>query len=421
MGINNNNNYYSNSCNSECNDKVIDIKEISLFEKTPDGENNDETEENDIHSEGLYSYSNDDNPDYRPSYPSHREFGNKECISMKLKNTNAMMTVNKQAILNSYHAFDINDLAKWSYILSKDQSACLLLQSKLDEHSEMAEMFYINLKDKIIDLMYGGFSNYFCQKLIDKLSLKKVEEIIIRIINSNSFPILGLDPHGTRVIQKIIEKIKKTNKLLGVITTALLQHINEFIIDSNANHIIIKYASIIKYPKNQVIYDYLMTNILQVSHDKNACCALQKCIEVSNDKQKEELFEVIGYNSNIMISDDFGNYALQFIIPQCSEVILNQIVDSFIDYADSFALNKYSSNVIEKCIECGNKDVKLAIISKFMNEQSIMNLLFNKYGNYGKNDLLFYSYSFANHPFKCPRSYFWYYLIIYRKILQETE
>lgn len=421
MGINNNYNYYSNSCNSECNDKVIDIKEISLFEKKPDGENDDETEENDIHSEGQYSYSNDDNPDYRPSYPPQREFGNKECISMKLKNTNAMIAVNKQAILNSYHTFDINDLAKWSYILSKDQSACLLLQSKLDEHSEMAEMFYINLKDKIIDLMYGGFSNYFCQKLIDKLSLKKVEEIIIRIINSNSFPILGLDPHGTRVIQKIIEKIKKTNKLLGVITTALLQHINEFIIDSNANHIIIKYASIIKYPKNQVIYDYLMTNILQVSHDKNACCALQKCIEVSNDKQKEELFEVIGHNSNIMISDDFGNYALQFIIPQCSEVILNQIVDSFIDHADSFALNKYSSNVIEKCIECGNKDLKLAIINKFMNEQSIMNLLFNKYGNYGKNDLLFYSYSIANHPFKCPRFYFWYYLIIYRKILQETE
>ena len=46
------------------------------------------------------------------------------------------------------------------------------------------------------------------QKLIDNLSKKHIEEIINAIIASHSFTILGLDPHGTRVIQKLIDKIK---------------------------------------------------------------------------------------------------------------------------------------------------------------------------------------------------------------------
>lgn len=381
----NNNNDYDNSFNSECNDKVIDIKEIPPFEDDQYVNQEDETkEEQDIDNEEEYDQSdiNDENSVFSPH--QSQEAINKENVVMS-QLRNSMLTVNKQAILNNYNTFDNSELAKWSYILSKDQKACLLLQSKLDDHSEMADMLYNNLKDRIIDLMYGGFSNYFIQKLIDKLAIKQIEEIIIQIINSNSFSILGLDPHGTRVIQKIIERIKNTTKLLCIITRALLHHINQFIIDSNANHIIIKYASIVKYPKNQVIYDYLMVNILQVSHDKNSCCALQKCIEVANDQQKEDLFAVIGQNANIMISDNFGNYALQFIIPLSSKDILNQIVNSFLDNVDAFALNKYASNVIEKCIEYSQNEIKLLIIQKFINEQSIMNLLFNKYGNYGKN------------------------------------
>ena len=38
-----------------------------------------------------------------------------------------------------------------------------------------------------IDLMYGGFSNYFVQKLIDNLPRKIIEDILKSVISSDSF------------------------------------------------------------------------------------------------------------------------------------------------------------------------------------------------------------------------------------------
>ena len=64
----------------------------------------------------------------------------------------------------------------------KDQNCCMYLQDKVSSNKKLSKSLYIALRAKIVDLMYGGFSNYFVQKLIDNLSKKHIEEIINAII-----------------------------------------------------------------------------------------------------------------------------------------------------------------------------------------------------------------------------------------------
>lgn len=288
----------------------------------------------------------------------------------------------KQYVISNFPSFSEDELIKYSLILVKNQKACMFLQEKVNNNKLFAKNLYISIKDKIVDLMYGGFSNYFVQKLIENLPLKYIEEILNQIISSESFTILGLDPHGTRVLQKILESIVQSQQTLSIFTDILMKNIQKFIFNPNANHIIIKYASCVPYPNNQIIFDYLAKNIIPLSHKKNSCCAFQKCIEVANAEQKEKLFDLIGKNAKYLIVDDFGNYVLQFIIPHCSSSVMEMIVDSFIDNINELSIQKSSSNVIEKCIIHTVPEIKEKIIKNVTNQESIDNLIVDKYGNY---------------------------------------
>ena len=288
----------------------------------------------------------------------------------------------KQYVISNFPSFSEDELIKYSLILVKNQKACMFLQEKVNNNKLFAKNLYISIKDKIVDLMYGGFSNYFVQKLIENLPLKYIEEILNQIISSESFTILGLDPHGTRVLQKILESIVQSQQTLSIFTDILMKNIQKFIFNPNANHIIIKYASCVPYPNNQIIFDYLAKNIIPLSHKKNSCCAFQKCIEVANTEQKEKLFDLIGKNAKYLIVDDFGNYVLQFIIPHCSSSVMEMIVDSFIDNINELSIQKSSSNVIEKCIIHTVPEIKEKIIKNVTNQESIDNLIVDKYGNY---------------------------------------
>ena len=288
----------------------------------------------------------------------------------------------KQYVISNFPSFSEDELIKYSLLLVKNQKACMFLQEKVNNNKLFAKNLYISIKDKIVDLMYGGFSNYFVQKLIENLPLKYIEEILNQIISSESFTILGLDPHGTRVLQKILESIVQSQQTLSIFTDILMKNIQKFIFNPNANHIIIKYASCVSYPNNQIIFDYLAKNIIPLSHKKNSCCAFQKCIEVANAEQKEKLFDLIGKNAKYLIVDDFGNYVLQFIIPHCSSSVMEMIVDSFIDNINELSIQKSSSNVIEKCIIHTVPEIKEKIIKTVTNQESIDNIIVDKYGKY---------------------------------------
>jgi len=99
---------------------------------------------------------------------------------------------------------------------------------------------------------------------------------------------LGLSPHGTRVIQKIIDRLTDM-KILATFNNIFHSHVINFSKDVNGNHIIIKFISTIKYPNNNYVYDILLNSILEVATDKHGCCVLQKCIEYAYDIQKVKI------------------------------------------------------------------------------------------------------------------------------------
>lgn len=112
---------------------------------------------------------------------------------------------------------------------------------------------------------------------------EKVLEVI-KIIG-DEFCKLGLSPHGTRVIQKLIENLRN-EEIMTLFNTYLEEHLIELSKDANGNHIIQKYLYTIKYPENQFVYDILTANLYEIATDKHGCCVLQKSLDAADAEQR---------------------------------------------------------------------------------------------------------------------------------------
>jgi cell wall assembly regulator SMI1 len=95
----------------------------------------------------------------------------------------------------------------------------------------------------------------------------------------------GFDQYGTRVVQKLIEKLALDSNS-DLFLRYLLPNMIALFKDINGNHIIIKYTATMNSFFKQPIYDMLNKNLVEISTDKHGCCAIQKCIDNAEEKER---------------------------------------------------------------------------------------------------------------------------------------
>jgi hypothetical protein len=73
---------------------------------------------------------------------------------------------------------------------------------------------------------------------------------------------------------------------------------------------------------------------------------------------------------------------VQYCINLCDYEINKIFVENFLYDIMKFSTQKYSSNIIEKCMDCCDEETKELIITKYCDPFIIEKLLFDMYGNY---------------------------------------
>lgn len=130
--------------------------------------------------------------------------------------------------------------------LAFDQSGCRSIQKKLDEihDKDILYSFTHQLVQSMLeifpDCMMNQFGNYLCQRIIDVCSIEDIKKIVTAI--APSIVEICMDSHGTRVIQTMVEILRKDyaqlNNELFMIINELEQSIFEIITHANGNHVV---------------------------------------------------------------------------------------------------------------------------------------------------------------------------------------
>ena len=263
----------------------------------------------------------------------------------------------------------------------------LLKEKLLKDHKFANEILFPKMKDNLKDICIDFFGNCLMQILLDILTYDNIDAFI-SYTDESLYDICLTEP-GSRLIQKLIEKIKSQPLLLNKFVFNLSnKNIGILFNSPYGNHILQKYLSIIKKKEfTNFLYNYIYNNFISLIREKHGVCVLQKSILEADEEQRKKLLDLILINLEIIMKGCFGNFLIQYIFINldCLKFedkipIVKKLEENLVDYCKC----RFSASVIEKCFEIGDPEISRHIIKNLVDNHldSIIGILANPFGFY---------------------------------------
>ena len=264
-----------------------------------------------------------------------------------------------------------------------NQKECRILQEKLDcSNVDQYNSLFNYLHQNFTHYSTDQFGNYVCQKLYEYACTDQRIKILL-LLQSDIFPI-SCNQYGTRVIQSIIAT-SEDYPLRTCLIQILKPYVLKMCINQHSCHVIQKCLANWKESEKAFIYDIVKINCFEICTNRWGCCIYQRCIDYVDEFGKLSLAQSVNSHLFDLMQDAYGNYAVQYILDLEIALLTHSIVERLIEdrNADEFSIlccQKFSSNVIEKCIRISNRMERTHFIQKMI--LNVDNLLEDAFGNY---------------------------------------
>ncbi|TPX50553.1 hypothetical protein SeLEV6574_g00860 [Synchytrium endobioticum] len=280
---------------------------------------------------------------------------------------------------NRFMGIPLDELAGAIYAISRDQHGCRYLQSKLEEHNEKnLHLIFSEIYPYIGELMTDAFANYLCQKIFQYCSDE--ERVVIVDAIAPDLVRISMNSHGTRAVQKLLDVLGNPDQIRKVVL-ALSTNVVALMKDLNGNHVIQKCLSRMSPENTQFIYNAATENCVDVATHRHGCCVLQRCIDSASEPQKVQLVNEISRNALVLVQNEFANYVVQYVLEKAPSHV-NVVSQQLLGNVFPLSSNKYSSNVIEKCIKLADAEAREAMIAEILYPEKLEHLVSHPIGNY---------------------------------------
>ena len=132
----------------------------------------------------------------------------------------------------------------------------------------------------------------------------------------------------------------------------------------------------------QFIYDAVGTNCVVVGTHRHGCCVLQRCIDHASGEQRARLIAQITANAFSLVQDPFGNYVVQYILDLNEPHFTEPLCRNFCGNIPALSKQKFSSNVIEKCLRTADQQVRRQMIDEMLVGSELEKMLRDSFANY---------------------------------------
>lgn len=273
--------------------------------------------------------------------------------------------------------------------LSRDQVGCRLVQQALDEEGPMAASLILQEGLPFWgEAMVDPFGNYLFQKILEKVNPEErvmlVKNVSSRLVNAS------LNLHGTRSVQKIVE-ICAQDDMDGVngeecsakiLTVALTPAAARLCIDSHGNHVVQRILLRLGPVHSRFIFDAVASSVGDVARHRHGCCVIQRCLDSPPSQSRSYLVRCIVDKSLELMQDAYGNYVVQYVLDVCSDEDIQAVCESVVGKVNLLAIQKFSSNVMEKCLERCADGTKELYLHEISDAERIRELMMDPFGNY---------------------------------------
>ena len=145
--------------------------------------------------------------------------------------------------------------------------------------------------------------------------------------------------------------------------------------DINGNHVIQKILFTWPEKYNQFIFDAMIKHCQVIACHKHGCCVMQKCIDGATTEQRISLVNKIASLTMVFVRNAFGNYVVQYVLELKSMAAIRRIAADLVPNLLILGKEKFSSNVIEKCLEYNESDVRDSMVCRILDAESYYDFL----------------------------------------------
>ena len=298
---------------------------------------------------------------------------------------NSLSRMNIKKITNQNYTTLSNDaLARQAHIIARYQSGSRFLQQKLDDNPSLVEtLFYPHILSFIQELSTDQYGYLYIKKLISYLSEDNLLQLIAILFPN--FPFISTNQYGSLLLEGVIDLLK-TDKLFHAFVKIVLPNLSLLLHDHNGSKVIHKLllletATQIQKQLQNSILDRLIVEIPVLTSSKKGCHFLKSCIDTFKYEKLFPIIKSIEMNLTSIITNQYGNYVIQSVL-EMKDVSIKQGVFELVKQNLAFLANqKYSSNVIEKCLD-SNEYVANAFMEQILQGDTFERMLLGNFGNY---------------------------------------
>ena len=364
--LNQNNFYLLNNQNLNIPQMVINNNSLKLFNNTNLKQNNN----------NIKNKINNNNEQF------HKKFltttipqGTNMQIEILLFELNSVLTKTEKIDYYIYNKLQGN----FVNIIKTHRGSRIFQNYLKNTHSEIIHKIFLEVNPYLTELIIDSYANYFCKRFFNYLNQKDRIDFLLSI--KDSLTKISINNIGTYPIQGIIEQIGSKNEK-KIIINSIKDSINDFCYDTYGTHVLEKIISCFEEEFTEFIFEYVSNNFLNLSNNINGICIVKKILSLTYKKEiHEKLKKIINENAFNLIQHSYGNYVIQIIIETWDINEILEILSNFHNKYSILSMLKYSSNVVERCIEKSEIILK-EYINEICSNGKIAEIMKNNFGNY---------------------------------------
>ena len=404
MNLNNNNSNNFQRKNSESMNSVSTLNDKTT--KPSDNMSFYSIDMNNIHRNSFMNNQNFDNSFYKENFmhkfkrrgKNHNSFfaGDKIIFNPNIinQNNNQKNRVNKNVEIEIL-LIEINKIliklekisqtcynklkGKFEQIIRTHKGSRIFQNYLKNTQIDILHQIFLEIKNKLPELLKDNYANYFCKKFFECLSQK--DRIEYLTIIQNDLGMLAIDITATYPIQGIIEQLG-SNAEKNIIYLGIKEYINIFCYNVYGTHVLEKMLSYFEDQFIQEIIDFVYNNFMDLACHINGICIVKKLIMMIHKKElHEKLKKKILENTLYLIVHQYGNYVIQVIMENWENDELEDIINLCKDKYVYLSNQKFSSNAVERIIEKNNENLEY-YIDQICTNDNLSQVIRNNFGNY---------------------------------------
>ncbi len=175
---------------------------------------------------------------------------------------------------------------------------------------------------------------------------------------SADFLEIGCNAAGTHTLQNLIE-IRTSQEESEILKSLVKANMLRLACNSNGTHIVQKIITLYEEDHREDFNDLLMKHLPKMCMNANSICVVfiiltfkvKKFISsLSKEDLKLAVIDTFEGNFIDIVEDAYGNYAVQYLLDNLGLPLTKKVVECVINNTVLLASQKFSSNVVEKCL-----------------------------------------------------------------------